>query len=318
MRFLSLLFITYNTFLTTPSAAQTFHIVPLGVKGGADESNLSAYMLAPVKSNSYICLDAGTVHAGIQKAIDKKSFTASLSTILRKYIKGYFISHGHLDHLAGMIINSPNDSSKNIYATSATIEVLKNRYFSWQSWANFADDGETPALKKYHYTTLDTINEIQITGTEMFVKTFVLSHSNPYTSSAFLIRHNDSYALYFGDTGADTIEHSNRMLEVWKTIAPLIDRQKLKGIFIENSFPDEQPARQLFGHLTPKLLMLELQRLQSVCTNKNALKNLPVIITHIKPTADGKAEAKIRQQLISQNAVRVKLIFPHQGIAFNL
>lgn len=311
----SVLLITYKLLLTTASA-QDFRIVPLGVRGGADESNLSSYMLAPVKSDNYICLDAGTIHAGIQKAIDRKSFNVSLSTVLRSYIKGYFISHGHLDHLAGMIINSPDDSLKNIYATPATIDVLKNKYFSWQSWANFADEGEVPALKKYHYIPLDSINEIQIAGTEMYVKTFVLSHSAPYTSTAFLVRHKDVYVLYFGDTGADNIEHSTRMIEVWKAVAPLINQKKLKGIFIENSFPDEQPAKQLFGHLTPQLLMEELHTLQSLCTNKNSLKELSVVITHMKPVAD--AENRIKNQLMANNPIGVKLIFPEQGVAFNL
>ena len=60
-------------------AAQTnngnvFKVIPLGVYGGSDESNLSCYMLAPQHSNSYICLDAGTLHAGIVKAIEKNRF----------------------------------------------------------------------------------------------------------------------------------------------------------------------------------------------------------------------------------------------------
>jgi 3',5'-cyclic-nucleotide phosphodiesterase len=45
-----------------------FQVVPLGVKGGIDETNLSAYLLAPVNTQNYICLDAGT-NAGIEKAI---------------------------------------------------------------------------------------------------------------------------------------------------------------------------------------------------------------------------------------------------------
>jgi 3',5'-cyclic-nucleotide phosphodiesterase len=43
----------------------SFKIVPLGVKGGIDESNLSAYMVAAAGTNNYICLDAGTLHYGI-------------------------------------------------------------------------------------------------------------------------------------------------------------------------------------------------------------------------------------------------------------
>src|ERR1700753_4013312 len=56
------------------ASAQSFKIVPLGVKGGIDESNLSAYMVAPSGTNNYICLDAGTLHFGIEKAVSNKVF----------------------------------------------------------------------------------------------------------------------------------------------------------------------------------------------------------------------------------------------------
>ena len=75
-------------------------------------------------------MDAGTVRAGIDKAIEKGVFSVSNETVLKDYIKGYFISHGHLDHLSGMIINSPDDSKKNIYSIPETAEILKNRYFT--------------------------------------------------------------------------------------------------------------------------------------------------------------------------------------------
>lgn len=50
----------------------SFRVVPLGVKGGIDESNLSGYLVAPAGTNEYICLDAGTIYAGIQKAVPNK------------------------------------------------------------------------------------------------------------------------------------------------------------------------------------------------------------------------------------------------------
>jgi cAMP phosphodiesterase len=289
----------------------SFQVVPLGIRGGSDESNLSAYMIAPANSNEYVCLDAGTIHAGIEKAIALKTFNVPALVVLKQYIKGYFISHGHLDHLAGMIINSPDDTSKNIYGLPFVVDILKEKYFSWKSWANFGDQGEAPALKKYHYIVLDTMNEIKITNTTMSVKAFVLSHSSPYQSSAFLIRSGENYVLYLGDTGSDSIEHSERLKQLWQFIAPLIKEKKLKGIFIENSFPDEQPDKQLFGHLTPGLLMNEMKVLNNFCGNVNVLSGLPVIITHMKPVSNN--EEKIKQQLQRNNPFKLKLIFPEQG-----
>src|SRR5688572_27299998 len=103
----------------SPLLAQkkVFEVVPLGVKGGVDETNLSAYLVAPKNTNTFICLDAGTINAGIEKAIANNAFKVSTNEVLRKYIKGYLISHAHLDHVSGLIINSPADSSKTVYAT---------------------------------------------------------------------------------------------------------------------------------------------------------------------------------------------------------
>src|ERR1700712_744750 len=105
MRFksLSLFFLL----ITSSILAQTtsFKVVPLGVLGGIDESNLSAYMIAPTGSNDYICMDAGTLHYGIEQAIKNKVFHIPGEQVLKKYIKGYFISHSHLDHISGLIIN---------------------------------------------------------------------------------------------------------------------------------------------------------------------------------------------------------------------
>src|ERR1700761_3501681 len=90
--------LTLLTFIA--SAQKSFKVVPLGVLGGIDESNLSAYMAAPVGSANYICLDAGTLHYGIEQAVKNKVFAVPAEQVLKKYIKAYFISHSHLDHIS--------------------------------------------------------------------------------------------------------------------------------------------------------------------------------------------------------------------------
>lgn len=289
----------------------SFKVIPLGVKGGSDESNLSSYMLAPEKSANYVCLDAGTLYSGIRKAISNKLFHKSINTVLKNNIKGYLISHPHLDHVAGMILNSPDDTAKNIYALASVITILKDKYFTWESWANFADQGDKPTLNKYHYVTLDTSKEVAITNTDMYVSAYTLSHGNPYESTAFLVRHNEYYLLYLGDTGPDEVEKSDKLQLLWQHIAPLIQSKKLKAIFIEVSFPNEQPDKQLFGHLTPKWFMNEMNSLSNL-TGKNAMINFPVVITHIKPL--GNNENKIKKQLSLSNNLQIKILYPHQGV----
>ncbi len=291
-------------------AQSSFQIVALGVKGGTDESNLSAYALAASGTTDYICLDAGTLHAGIQKAIDQKIWEGDATAFLRKNIKGYLISHPHFDHVAGLIVNSPDDSAKSIYGIESCLTVLKEKHFSWKSWANFANEGEKPTLNKYTYHTLIPEKELSLNNTSLFVTPYLLSHASPNESTAFLIRQNNAYILYLGDTGADAIEKSDKLQQLWKAITPLIRDKKLKGIFIEVSFANEQKDNLLFGHLTPQLLMSELNVLSSFC-GKEALKNFPIMITHMKPLND--REQIIRKQLVQLNSLNVKLFFPEQG-----
>jgi cAMP phosphodiesterase len=310
--FLAILTFGCILFCNTAFSQTSFRVIPLGVKGGIDESNLSAYMIAPQGSDAYVCLDAGTLHYGIEKAIQAKLLPGTAMDVLKKNIKGYLISHAHLDHLAGMVINSPDDSSKNIYGLDFCLDVLKNKYFTWQNWANFANEGDQPALGKYHYSLLTPGVEAPLQNTAMQVTAFSLSHSNPYQSTAFLVRHKEAYLLYLGDTGADSVEHSDKMHQLWQQVAPLLKAKKLKALFIEVSFSNEQPDKQLFGHLTPRWLMSGLQDL-ALLSGREALKDFPVVITHMKPGGD--REQTIRKQLKAYNPLQVQLIMAEQGRA---
>jgi cAMP phosphodiesterase len=303
--------------ISIPLFAQkpVFDVVPLGIYGGIDEKNLSAYLVAPIHTQDYICLDAGTIHAGIEVAISNKIFTVSASEVLRKYIKGYCISHAHLDHVSGLIINSPADSSKTVYATKKCMEMMEKHYFNGETWANFGDEGLGYQIKKYHFQTLIPSEETKISNTTMTLKAFPLSHVNPFESTAFLIQNGNDYILYLGDTGPDSVEKSNDLINLWKTITPLIKSKQLRGIFIEVSFPNEQPDSSLFGHLTPNHLMEELHKLENL-TGKGALKNFKIIITHMKPPA--KNMIIIKEQLQKQNDLGVQLLFPEQGKRFEL
>jgi cAMP phosphodiesterase len=293
---------------------KSLRLVPLGVLGGIDESNLSAYMLAAKGTNNYICLDAGTLHYGIEKAVDNKVFHIPAEQVLKKYIKGYLISHAHLDHVAGLIINSPDDTNKNIYGLASTLQTLKTHYFTWDSWANFADDGDAPRLKKYHYRVLTPDSVIAIKNTGMTVRAFPLSHAN-LQSTAFLVDNNGAYILYLGDTGPDAVEKSDKLHKLWQAIAPLVTAKKLKAIMIETSFPDEQPDKTLFGHLTPRWLMKEMKDLATI-TGTYALNGFNIIITHRKPPQDN--IDKIKRQLEAENVLHLNLIFPKQGAAIDL
>lgn len=309
---LKILFLALSIVNCQLSIAQNaFKVIPLGVKGGLDESNLSAYLVAPANSDDFVCMDAGTIYAGVEKAIVNKSVKGDVQSFIKNNIKAYLISHAHLDHVAGLVLNSVDDTTKNIYGLPFTIDYLQKHYFNWKSWPNFGSDGASPALKKYHYKFLVPATEAKIENTSLSAKTFPLSHSTPYQSSAFLLKNNGNCILYFGDTGADELEKSNKMESVWKEVAPLIKEKKLKAIFLEVSYPDEQPDNKLYGHLNPKWFFKEMDALAKLA-GKDALKELNVIITHIKND-----EAIIKKQLSEQNKYKLNFIFAEQGMLYN-
>ena len=301
--------------LSAQSISSGFTIIPLGVKGGLDESNLSSYMVAAKGSGNYICLDAGTINAGLQKAVNNKLFTeSSAEEVQKNKIKAYFISHAHLDHLAGLILNSPNDSPKSIYGFSSVIEIIKNNYFTTKSWANFGSEGDKPILNKYTYNYLTPGKEIEIPNTELSVTPYILSHVNPYESSAFLVRNQNSYLLYLGDTGADEVEKSNQLALLWKAVADKVAANSLKAIFIEVSFDNTMPDKALYGHLTPRLLMQEMKLLNKLSNGQ--LQKLPIYITHIKPCAT--CEISIKKDIALSNTEGLTIKYVEQGKRIDL
>ena len=292
-----------------------FKVIPLGVKGGLDESNLSAYLVAARGSDQFICLDAGTIYKGLELAAAKKLFkSTNPSTIQQEQINGYFISHAHLDHTAGLIMNSPNDNAKNLFGLPSVLDVFKKNYFTWSAWANFGNEGEAPILKKYTYQALVPKVEIPIDKTGLFVTPFVLSHVNPYESTAFLVRNQDAYLLYLGDTGPDRVEQSTQLAQLWQTIAPLVIKNQLKAIFIEVSFDNSVSEKALFGHLTPNLLMEEMVKLNQLANGQ--LKNTQLYVTHIKPCDD--CETKIKAEIQAANQIGLKIFYPTQATLIEL
>jgi 3',5'-cyclic-nucleotide phosphodiesterase len=61
--------------------------------------------------------------------------------------------------------------------------------------------------------------------------------------------------------------------------------------------------------------MQELGQLAELSGLEN-MKNLNVVVTHMKPTDNH--EETIKKQLMDANSLGVNLIFPEQGVAFDL
>jgi cAMP phosphodiesterase len=305
-----LLAATYLLLLRPALAQPAFTVVPLGVQGGLSEGNLSAYLVAAEGDADYVCLDAGSLYTGVEKAIARRALPGPAAEAIRSRIKGYLISHAHLDHVAGLLLNAPDDALKPIYALPGCLATLQNDYFNWRAWPNFGPGGTPPALGKYQLQPLAIGQELPLANTALHATAYALSHGRPFQSAAFLVRSGRHYLLYLGDTGADAVEQTQNLRAVWQAVAPMLQAGQLRGIFMEASYPNQQPDKQLFGHLTPRLFWQEMAVLAQLA-GPGTLRGLPVVVTHLKPTADH--EATIRRELAAGNTLSVRLIFPVQG-----
>lgn len=305
------------------SYAQEFQIITLGSNGGVIDGDISGYLVRNKNEENFIALDAGTILPGIKAGLEKNNFRgitipkdtewSDTGYIFREKIKGYLISHGHLDHISGLVISSTEDTKKDIYGLKSTIETLKNNVFNWKLWPNFTNEGEGFKLNQYTYQELNPSESKNINNTTLKVSAFPLSHSN-YESTMFLIENNGEYLAYYGDVGPDIIENSNGLEESFKIIGPLIKEKKIKAIMIESSFDNSKEDKGLFGHLSPKWINKEFEVLEKY-SGKGSLKNLNVVITHIKPSLkkNDNMREKIKKELLEDNKYGVKYYFPVQG-----
>lgn len=312
--------------MRTGHAAEGFDIVSLGALGGIEDGNLSAYLIHPHDDDRGVTFDAGTLVNGLRVADERGAFDtvalppdfplSRVGYVLTDRIKGYLVSHAHLDHVAGLVIASPDDSRKPIYALPSVNAALTDTYFNWQAWPNFADRGKAPQLKKYSLVDLPPGQTVPMRDTKMAVTAFPLSHGG-VESTAFVIECDGEVVVYFGDTGPDAVEKGTRMREVWSSVAEKARQRKLKAILIESSYTSDRPDAQLFGHLTPKWIMKSLHELDELAGG-NALQDLPVVITHIKYSLTREQpQARMAQELAAGNDLGVRFVIPSQGIRWH-
>ncbi len=315
------------------NAPRYFRCIPLGVEGGLIESNLPAYLLAPIGSSDFVCLDAGTLLAGLRVARANGCFSdipmpldcpdSIEGRVLRHHLKAFLITHTYIDHVAGLVMNSPADSPKPIMALGDTIEGLCQHVFNWVTWPNFADDGEPGSLAKYESLILKPGEPLSIPGTVMRAEGWPLAHGARVDSAAFIVDANGHCVVYMGDTGPDHLEDQPTTHLLWKRLVPLVREDRLQAIFIESSFPDETPDAQLFSHLTPAWVMHAFHQLAEMVDPRSpetSLAGLTVVITHIKPhlNAGEEARAVVSRQLHERNDLGLRLLFAEQGKPFEL
>lgn len=250
----------------------------------------------------------------------KDSAPIELSFKILDLINNFLISHPHLDHINGLVINSPgfhSHSPKLVYGLKETTDALQNFIFNDVIWPNLMTEKNGSFLKliELNHEVPRNINEIYQ------VIPFELNHGKKYDnkteykSTSFLIKDTktDQHILIFGDVEADKNALSSKNIIIWQKISDLIIRRKLKTILIECSTPNLPDKEPRYGHLTPDSLIEELSSLGHIISEKTKdtktppLKDLNVLITHIKERRSGNEPRRIILHQLNELSEKHKL-----------
>ncbi|KAI1488761.1 cAMP phosphodiesterase class-II [Biscogniauxia mediterranea] len=159
-------------------------VIVLGCGGGPQEHNVTALLVRSVKSGwargSIVALDAGVHLSAIARILEETqpkglgtdialphtlktgpfaglelpftSPTANAGYITRQLIDTYLITHPHLDHISGFVINTagfPGARPKRLAGLPSTIAAFKAHIFNNVIWPNLTDENNGAGLVTY-------------------------------------------------------------------------------------------------------------------------------------------------------------------------
>jgi ribonuclease BN (tRNA processing enzyme) len=220
----------------------------LGCSGGIGGRHLRTTSLLV---DSDILIDAGT---GV----------GDLAIAELAQIDHVFITHSHLDHtccLAFLVdtVGEMRNRPLTVYATGATLEILRAHLFNWATWPDFSEipDPEKPFMR---FCEIRLGESIMVDGRR--VVPLPANHTVP--AVGYHIDAGSGSLVFSGDTGPCPA--------LWTEINRI---ENLKYLIIECAFSDrERRIAELSKHLCPLMLKEELAQLQ---------RDAEIFITHLKP-----------------------------------
>ncbi|RZV35780.1 MAG: 3',5'-cyclic-nucleotide phosphodiesterase [Chromatiales bacterium] len=167
-------------------------------------------------------------------------------------IRHVFLTHAHLDHIAGLpmladrVFDENFDVPLTVYAREETLRAVQDHLFNGVIWPDFSrlPTAENPMLRFRVCSPGDTVT----IGHRDFYAVDVM-HSVP--SLGFTVQNSSGAFAVSGDTKTN------------ETLWPVLNAcEDLRVLVIEVSFPDEMSDLAVeSGHYTPRSLTEDLKRL---------------------------------------------------------
>jgi ribonuclease BN (tRNA processing enzyme) len=196
--------------------------------------------------------------------IDAGTGVADLSLAELATIDHVFITHSHLDHIASLplmidSIAEMRDKPVTVYATDATLEILRNHIFNWAIWPDFSEISiREVAVMQYRAIRVGE----NICFGERRITAVPAEHTVPAVGY-----HLDSGSGSLVFTGDTTINDA-----FWPVINKIAN---LRYLIIETAFSNqEKRLAAMSKHLCPSMLGEELARLE---------RTAKIYISHLKP-----------------------------------
>jgi len=210
--------------------------------------------------------------------IDAGTGVGDLSLTQMARIRDVFLTHSHLDHVAGLAFMADNlfdliNRPVKVHASSETLETLRTHLFNWKLWPDFSKlpDEVNPLL---------TWHQLKIGARHKFMRYELFSFHVVHTVPAvgYVLEGDRGTFAFTGDTYADD--------GLWATLNAL---PRLDKLMIEVAFAnDDGELAKVSRHFTPELLGAELAKLE----HKPRL-----YLTHHKPGCEDDIEKECQVAL---------------------
>jgi 3',5'-cyclic-nucleotide phosphodiesterase len=179
-------------------------------------------------------------------------------------IRHIFITHSHLDHVAGLAllldaVQVNKSGAITVYATQKIIDALKKHLFNWILWPDFTTipNEHAPAMR---WQALDYGATIELDGRR--ITPLAVNHTAG--SAAYWVRTAGGGFLFTGDMGSTPA--------LWEHVA----REKpLSQVIVDCSFTNaDRTLADMSLHFCPETLCADIRALP---------RDIEFLIYHLKP-----------------------------------